>query len=134
MAFAPAGRSSGVNVARSHHAEMPTIKGRDLGDVLVVGREMKFGTELGPPLAFWLAEIALQAAAGHMFGVYLLSQLCIVATYWAVFELGRATIGERHAVLAVLLMVGISVFTVGSPRQVAPGMRVLTSAPSSLCV
>ena len=50
-----------------------------------------------------------------MIGVYLLSQICIVATYWAVFQLGRATVGERHAVLAMLLMVGISVFTVGSP-------------------
>ena len=50
-----------------------------------------------------------------MIGVYLLSQICIVATYWAVFQLGRATVGDRHAVLAVLLMAGISVFTIGSP-------------------
>ena len=86
----------------------------DLADVLAVGREMKFGSELGPPLAHWLAEIALRAAGGHMVGIYLLSQICIVATYWALFQLGRATVGERHAVLAVLLMVGISVFTIGS--------------------
>ena len=50
-----------------------------------------------------------------MIGVYILSQICIVATYWAVFQLGRATIGDRHAVLAVLLMAGISMFTIGSP-------------------
>jgi hypothetical protein len=87
----------------------------ELADVLAVGREMTFGSALGPPLAFWLAEIAHRAAGGHMIGVYLLSQICIVATYWAVFQLGRATIGDRHAVLAVLLMVGISVFTIGSP-------------------
>ncbi|MGD9923433.1 MAG: glycosyltransferase family 39 protein [Pseudorhodoplanes sp.] len=87
----------------------------ELVDVLAVGRELKFGSELGPPLAFWLAEIALRATGGHMFGPYLLSQLCIIATYWAVFQLGRATVGERHAVLAVLLMAGISVFTIGSP-------------------
>lgn len=87
----------------------------EVADVLAVGRELKFGSELGPPLAYWLAEIALRAAGGHMIGVYLLSQICIVATYWAVFQLGRATVGERHAVLAVLLMTGISVFTIGSP-------------------
>lgn len=87
----------------------------EVADVLAVGREMAFGSELGPPLAFWLAEIALRAAGGHMIGVYLLSQICIVTTYWAVFQLGRSTIGERHALLAVLLMVGISVFTIGSP-------------------
>jgi 4-amino-4-deoxy-L-arabinose transferase-like glycosyltransferase len=87
----------------------------ELAEVLAVGREMKFGSELGPPLAYWLAEIALRATGGHMIGIYLLSQICIVATYWAVFQLGRATVGERHAVLATLLMVGISVFTLGSP-------------------
>lgn len=87
----------------------------DLAEVLAVGRELKFGSALGPPLAFWLAEIALRATGGHMIGVYLLSQICIVVTYWAVFQLGRATVGERHAVLATLLMVGISVFTIGSP-------------------
>lgn len=87
----------------------------ELADVLAVGREMKFGSELGPPLAFWLAEITHRAAGGHMIGVYVLSQICIVATYWAVFQLGRATLGDRHAVLATLLMVGISVFTIGSP-------------------
>lgn len=87
----------------------------DLAEVLAVGRELKFGSELGPPLAHWLAEIALRAAGGHMVGVYLLAQICIVATYWAVFQLGRATVGDRHAVLATLLMAGISVFTIGSP-------------------
>jgi len=87
----------------------------ELADVLAIGREFKFGTERGPPLAFWLADFALRLTAGHMIGVYLLSQLCIVTTYWAVYQLGRATLGERHAVLGVLLMTGISVFTIGSP-------------------
>ena len=63
----------------------------DVAEVLSVGHAFKFGSELGPPLAHWLAEIALRAAGGHMFGVYVLSQICIVATYWAVFQLGRAT-------------------------------------------
>ena len=36
-------------------------------------------------------------------------------TYWAVFTLGRAVVGTRHAVLAVLLMVGVTVFTVPTP-------------------
>ena len=44
----------------------------------------------------------------RLFGVYLLSQLCVVATYWCVFALGRAIVGPPHAVIAVLLMVGIS--------------------------
>jgi hypothetical protein len=82
--------------------------------VLAIGHEFQAGTEYGPPLAFWLAEIAFRA--GGMFGVYLLSQLCIVATYWAVVALGRAIVGETHAVMAVLLMAGIAVFSVPTPE------------------
>ena len=33
----------------------------DVAEVLAVGRDMTFGSELGPPLASWLAEIALPA-------------------------------------------------------------------------
>jgi hypothetical protein len=82
--------------------------------VLAIGHEFQLGTDFGPPLAFWLAEIAYRAAG--MFGVYLLSQLCIVVTYWAVLALGRAIVGETHAVMAVLLMAGIAVFTVPTPE------------------
>ena len=82
--------------------------------VLAIGHEFQVGTEYGPPLAFWLAEIAFRA--GGMFGVYLLSQLCIIVTYWAVLALGRAIVGETHAVIAVLLMAGVAVFSVPTPE------------------
>jgi 4-amino-4-deoxy-L-arabinose transferase-like glycosyltransferase len=81
--------------------------------VLAVGHEFVLGSYLGPPLAFWLGEAAFRI--GGALGVYVLAQACIVLTYWAVFMLGRAIVGIRHAVLAVLLMVGIAAFTVPSP-------------------
>lgn len=87
----------------------------DLPAVLAVGHEFQLGTYLGPPLAFWLAEVAYDAAGGHMFGVYLLSQICIVVTYWAVFSVGRSIVGAQHAALAVLLMAGIAAFTIPTP-------------------
>jgi hypothetical protein len=82
--------------------------------VLAIGHEFQLGTDFGPPLAFWLAELAYRAAG--MFGVYLLSQVCIVVTYWAVLNLGRHVIGEIHAVMAVLLMAGVAVFSVPTPE------------------
>ena len=82
--------------------------------VLAIGHEFQFGTEFGPPLAFWLAEIAYRLAG--MFGVYLLSQVCIVVTFWAVFALGRVIVGAPHAVMAVMLMAGIAVFSVPTPE------------------
>jgi 4-amino-4-deoxy-L-arabinose transferase-like glycosyltransferase len=81
--------------------------------ILAIGHEFVLGSYLGPPLAFWLGEIAFRLAG--MFGLYALAQICIVTAYWAVFTLGRGIVGTRHAVLGVLLMVGISAFTVPSP-------------------
>ena len=87
----------------------------DVPLVLAIGHEFQLGSFLGPPLAFWLAELAYDLAGRHLIGVYALSQACVVATYWAVFLLGRAMVGAQHAALAVLLMPGIAAFTVPSP-------------------
>jgi hypothetical protein len=87
------------------------------GDVpllLAVGHEFRLGSYLGPPLAFWLGEGAFRI--GGTFGLYALAQACIVLTYWAVFTLGRRIVGTRHAVLGVLLMVGIAALTVPTPN------------------
>ena len=69
------------------------------------------GTDLGPPLAFWLADIAFRAAGNHMFGVYLLAQLCSIATFWALYLLARAIVGGQQAVLAVLLTMTVVAFS-----------------------
>ncbi len=81
--------------------------------LLAIGHEFVLGSYLGPPLAFWAGEIAFRLLGS--FGFYALAQACIVAALWAVFTLGRSIVGTRHAVLAVLLMVGIAAFTVPSP-------------------
>src|SRR5215471_8146732 len=57
----------------------------DVATVLAYGREYQVGTDLGPPLSFWLADIAYRAAGNHMIGVYLLAQLCSVATFIALY-------------------------------------------------
>src|SRR6185437_2813682 len=51
---------------------------------------------------YWLADVAFRTAG--MFGIYLLSQVCVVAAFWCVFALGRAMVGPTHAVMAVLLV------------------------------
>src|SRR6202030_4666414 len=82
----------------------------DLATVLAYGREYQVGTTLGPPLAFWLADIAFRLAGNHMFGVYLLAQLCSVATFLTLYQLARAIVGGQQAVLAVLLTLTVVVF------------------------
>ena len=88
----------------------------DLPQTLAIGREWQLGSWNGPPLAFWLAEIAFRAAGGRVFGVYALAQVCVVTAYWAVFTLGRAVMGAQHATLAVLLMTGIIAFSMPTPE------------------
>ena len=71
--------------------------------VLAYGREYQVGTDLGPPLAFWLADVAFRVAGDHVFGVYLLAQLCSIATFLILYRLARAIVGGQQAVLAILL-------------------------------
>jgi hypothetical protein len=86
----------------------------DVPQLLAIGHEFQFRSDVGPPLAYWLGEIAFRI--GGLFGIYALSQICVVVTYWCVFALGRAIVGPSQAALAVLLMVGISLFAVPTPE------------------
>src|SRR6185437_2033297 len=99
----------------------------DLPMVLAVGHEFQLGTDLGPPPAFWLAEVVYVLTG--LVGVYLLSQVSIVVAYWALFSLGRLLVGAQQAAMAVLLMVGILVLTVPSPDF---GPSVLAMALTAL--
>ncbi len=100
LAFAPVagglagGAGAGAAVAAGSVAVLCRPAGR-LPNVLAVGHEFQLGTYLGPPLAFWLAELAFDLAGRSLVGVYLLSQACVVVTYWAVFAL--ATLDRRRA-------------------------------------
>lgn len=67
----------------------------DLATVLVYGHQYQVGSDLGPPLAFWLADVAFRLAGGHIFGVYLLAQLCFVVTFAALYGSRAASSGIR---------------------------------------
>jgi 4-amino-4-deoxy-L-arabinose transferase-like glycosyltransferase len=86
----------------------------DLPVVLAVGHEFQLGSSFGPPLAFWMAEVAFRIAGTA--GVYLLAQGCVVIAYYGVFTLGRAVVGPHHATFAVLLMAGIFAFAAPTPE------------------
>src|SRR6266849_6560705 len=103
----------------------------DVATVLAYGREYQVGTDLGPPLAFWLGDIAFRAVGNHMFGVYLLAQLCGVATFWTLYLLARSIVGGQHAVLAVLLTtssaIGLLLLIAGFALATERGRRTLMS-------
>lgn len=82
-----------------------------LATLLAFGREYQVGTDLGPPLPVWLADIAYRAAGGHVFGVYVLAELCGIATLITLYHLSRAVVGPQQAVLAVLLTMTLLAFS-----------------------
>lgn len=102
----------------------------DLALTIAVGHEFSLGSYWGPPLAAWAAEIAFDIAG--MAGVYLLAQACVVITYLAVFELGKAIVGAQHAAIAVLLMVGIAAFSVPTPTFGPPILAMPLAAGALL--
>src|ERR1700750_1228409 len=57
----------------------------NLATVLDFGREYQVGTDLGPPLAPWLADIAFRVAGNPIFGVYLLEQVCLIVPFLALY-------------------------------------------------
>lgn len=83
----------------------------DVGTVLAFGREYQVGTDLGPPLPFWLADIAFRIAGNHIIGVYLLAGLCFIVTMWALYRLSSAVVGRQQAALAVLLTATLAMFS-----------------------
>jgi 4-amino-4-deoxy-L-arabinose transferase-like glycosyltransferase len=99
--------------------------------VLEIGHGWPLGSAFGPPLANWAAELAFNLAGHRVFGIYVLSQVCVVVTFWAVWTLGRSVVGSQHAVIAVLLMAGITAFSVPT---VAFGPPVLATPLTALAL
>src|SRR3954454_6116436 len=83
----------------------------DLATMIAYGREYQVGNDLGPPLAFWVSDIAFRVAGNHVFGVYLLAQLCSITMFLALYQLARAIVGGQQAVLAVLLTMTVATFS-----------------------
>ena len=73
---------------------------------LALGREWRLGYLEGPPLAFWLLEI-VYGFGGSFVVAYLLPAVTVALTGWLVFAFARDFLGDRHAAIAVLLMVGV---------------------------
>ena len=85
----------------------------DVPLVLAVGKEWLLGSPYGPPLAFWARRCSRSASpAGASSASICCRSSAWSSTYWAVFALGRRIVGAAHATMAILLMAGISVFTV----------------------
>jgi 4-amino-4-deoxy-L-arabinose transferase-like glycosyltransferase len=85
-----------------------------VSDGLAWGHEWQFGYYKHPPLASWLVEIFF-VSFGDV-GPFLLSQLCVAATYVLVFLLGREMMPASWAAVGTLLLAGVYYFSIPTPE------------------
>ncbi len=94
------------------HTGMPM----DVVEGYAIGREWVIGTFKHPAMPSWLLEISRIITRGIGWPAYLLSSMCVVATYLAVFQLAREMVDIRRAVASALLLSGVLYFSWVSPE------------------
>lgn len=81
----------------------------DLAEHLALGKEWQLGYWKHPPLPWWTADLAFRIV-GDPRVVYVLGPLATVVTMYAVWRLGRETVGPQKALIAVLALEGLHFF------------------------
>ncbi len=85
-------------------------------EALAWGHEWRWGYDKHPPLSAWAAEIASVVSGGSDVGLYALSALCTAGGLVVMWVLGRELLGERRALLSVVLVEGVYYFNFTSPE------------------
>ncbi len=81
----------------------------DTLEAVIWGQRFTMGNYKHPPLSGWLAH-NFSALFGHAdFAMYLLSQLCVAASYYFIYKIAREFFNERKSVLASIVL-GITFF------------------------
>ncbi len=79
----------------------------DTAEMVAWGHEWQWGYAKHPPLPAWLAEAAHRAGGGAAGGgwlIYLLCQIAVGASFWAVWRLATQVVRPHLAILSVLLL------------------------------
>jgi 4-amino-4-deoxy-L-arabinose transferase-like glycosyltransferase len=71
------------------------------------GPEWVIATFKNPTLAIWLVELGRLATGSVGWPAYLLSQLCVTATFLLVYRLGREALGPAPALAGTALLTGV---------------------------
>ncbi|MDH5594402.1 MAG: glycosyltransferase family 39 protein [Gammaproteobacteria bacterium] len=111
------------------HPNMPI----DASETITWGHEWQLGYERHPPLSAWLAEIAVTLSGNQLWSYFLLSQLCIVAGFWAVWKLAHEWLNEARSLIAVVLLEGVYYYNFTSP-EFNPNVLLLGLWPLTVLV
>jgi hypothetical protein len=87
----------------------------DLIEALTYGREWQLGYDKLPPLPWWIVEIVYRVV-GADFAYYFGSQVTVLAAFAAVWACARRLVGERGALISVLIVDGLHFFGFTAPK------------------
>ncbi len=88
----------------------------DVIEGLTWGHEWQWGYHKHPPIKPWFIEAMAVMSAKGDWAQYLLSQLCVVVAFGAIWQLSRDILKPPWAIVAVLLMEGIYYHNYTSPE------------------
>jgi 4-amino-4-deoxy-L-arabinose transferase-like glycosyltransferase len=89
----------------------------DVGENMIWGQAWQWGYYKHPPLQAWLTEIGLYIGFGHVWGVYFMGQLCVVATFLGLYALASDCADETVAATAVALFALVFYANVPTPQM-----------------
>lgn len=88
----------------------------DTLELLGWGQEWQWGYYKHPPLGAWLGELTWQVSGGRPEALYLLAQVCLVATLVYVWKTARMVLDPARAALATALLEGSYFHTFLTPN------------------
>lgn len=88
----------------------------DVVEGLLWGQEWQLGYHKHPPLPPILANIARDLTGSPIWGPYLLSQLCVVLTFFLIYRTGLIVTTARNALVGTVLLTGVYYFTWPTPE------------------
>lgn len=86
----------------------------DVAEAVAWGLQGQWGYDKHPPLNAWLCAVFFRL--GGIAAVYLWAQVVVVLSFIAVWKLARECVSEWQSLIAVLLLAGVSYFTLDTPN------------------
>lgn len=78
----------------------------DMIEMLHWGQQWQLGYHKHPPLPAWIAAGTWWLSGGQDWGMYVVSQLTILVTFWAVWQLAREGLSPKAAFCSVVVLEG----------------------------
>lgn len=89
----------------------------DVSEAIAWGQQWQWGYDRDPYLVGWLAYSVSWLTGHSVWAIYLLSQVCVLTTFWAVWRLAvQLPLSQAQALVAVFLLEGVFYYNFATPE------------------